>query len=79
MKTYLVKSYDKLNGAHKCTVTSMNGQVDDYMVDLLVNGDFPKDTNPEDLVGKVFKAKYDYPYIAIAMDVNPEPITECKS
>ena len=44
------------------------------LVDLMVCGNFPPDTDPESLVGKTFEAEYDYPYISIAMHVNPLPL-----
>lgn len=44
-------------------------------VDVMVNGDFPEETEPESIVGQRVECDYEYPYIAIAMNVrilNPE-------
>lgn len=65
MKTYKVLFYDKEYDAHLCKDENATR----YLVNLMVNGDFSKDTSPEDLVGKTFTADYDFPYIALAVNV----------
>ena len=45
-------------------------------IDLLVNGDLPKDTTPESLVGKTVKVHHLHAYVEIAHDV--EIIEEIK-
>jgi hypothetical protein len=67
MITYDVISYDAAGSHH--TVCDDEGMT--RFVDLMVNGDFPEDTDPNSLVGKRFDADYDYPLIAIAMNVRP--------
>jgi|DEB0MinimDraft_3_1074331.scaffolds.fasta_scaffold58616_4 hypothetical protein len=62
---YKVISYEKAQRAHR--VEDSEGHY--RLVDLMVSGDFPEDTQPEDLVGKTFKAKREFPFIAIAEGV----------
>ena len=38
-------------------------------VDLMVNGDFPEDFDPTELVGKTVEVERIHPYIAIAHNV----------
>ena len=62
---YKVSSYDYTQRAHWVEDDEGNKR----LVDLLVNGDFPEDVEPESLIGKTYRAAYDYPFIAIAMYV----------
>ena len=70
MPKYTVKYFRTSDNCHM--VIDEKGET--RLVDLMVCGNFPPDTDPESLVGKTFEAEYDYPYISIAMHVNPLPL-----
>ena len=63
---YKVLSYDEAQRAHQVEDDEGNKR----LVDLLVNGDFDEDVDPEALIGKTYRAAYDYPFIAIAVEVS---------
>ena len=79
MKTYKVLEYNpysndpkfmgRPSGTHTCLVSEPGRWDRKEYIDLMVNGDLPKDTDPESLVGRTFTAGYDYPYVSIAMYV----------
>jgi hypothetical protein len=54
---------------HTCLVSEPGQPTRTKYVDLMVNGDLPKDTDPESLVGRTFTSEYDYPYVSIAHGV----------
>ena len=60
-----VKSYNHHWMAHDCR--DGNGAI--RRIDLLVNGDFEKDMDPEDLVGKRVEINSVHPFIEIAHGV----------
>lgn len=60
-----VKLYEKWCNTHICEDKDGIGQ----RIDLMVDGAFPKGTDPESLVGKTIECEYTYPYISIAMGV----------
>lgn len=62
---YDVLKYDAANGCH--LVRDETERI--RRVDLIVNGDFPHDMEPESLIGKTVECDYEYPYVAIAMHV----------
>ena len=68
--TYRVLSYSELDLAHECI--DQNGTKS--YIDLMVDGGFPEGTTPESLVGNTYEAEYDFPYVSIAMGVNPNSI-----
>lgn len=45
-------------------------------VDMMVDGAFPPGIKAEDIVGKTYEVGFLSPYIEIANDVNPNPITD---
>ena len=58
----VIKDVDHPHNYHTCEDES--GRL--HRVDLLVNGDLPEETTPEDLVGKTVTVDYLAPYITIA-------------
>lgn len=62
---YKVIAYDEINRAHRVEDSKGNKR----LVDLMTDGDFPEDIEPEALEGKTFVADSEFPYIAIAMGV----------
>ena len=66
--TYKVISYDQAQQAHLVE----DSKVYRRLVDLMVHGDLPEDTQPQDLVGKTFTAEREFPFIAIAVGVEEE-------
>lgn len=62
---YKVRAYQKHTNVWECL--DKDGAV--YLIDLMVNGDFPEDTDPEFLVGKTVEVAGTFPYISIAHGV----------
>jgi len=60
-----IMSYDALNRCHR--VKDESGVI--RLVDVMINGDFPEETEPESIVGQKVEYRYEHPYIAIAMYV----------
>ena len=65
MEVFKILSYDPYVMCHR--VEDRQGKK--RLVDVMINGDFPEGTNPDELVGKTVACDYDYPYITIAMRV----------
>lgn len=62
MKRYKVISYDAYFNAHRCQV---EGEPYPRLVDLRIS-DLTRDMDPGSMIGKIFEADYDHPYLAIA-------------
>jgi hypothetical protein len=60
-----------LSGYNCHEVTDEKNQV--RMMDVMVAGDFPEDTDPESLVGETVYYDYEHPWIAIAQGVSIIP------
>lgn len=79
MKTYKVIRYNPGSSepdyagapvyTHTCIVSEPGKPSREEHIDLMINGDFPKDTDPKSLVGRTFTADYDYAYVSIAVRV----------
>lgn len=62
---YKVRAYQKHTNVWECL--DSEGSV--HLIDLMVNGDFPEDTDPEFLVGKTVEVDRMHTYISIAHGV----------
>lgn len=62
-----VRSYNREESYHFCDIGAFKG----LRIDLMVNGDFPEGTSPEELVGKEFTCDYLHAHEFIAMHVKP--------
>lgn len=68
--TLRVVGYNKQHQYHYC-VDENKGSC---RVDLMVNGDFPQDTDPQSLVGNTYEIDYKFPIIELAIGVNPNKV-----
>jgi hypothetical protein len=71
MLEYTVIGYNEIERCHKCKI---NNKI--RLVDLMINGDFPEETNPESLIGKTIEAEWEHPYISIATNVKIKNISQ---
>ena len=62
---FKVRLYETMLNTHIC----IDNDGHSHRIDLMVDGAFPKGTDPESLVGKTIECEYTYPYISIAMGV----------
>lgn len=70
--TFTVVGYIRTTDAHECVDSDGNK----HRIDLLVNGDLPPETKPEDLVGKRISCASTFPYISIGVGVEVEGVAE---
>lgn len=64
-KLYNVKKFNSDGNYH--VLEDLNGNK--YFMDIMVDGGWPEDTNPEDLVGKKIRMERSYAFISIAVGV----------
>ena len=71
-QTFVVVGYNSHADVHECVDSDGNK----HRIDLLVNGDLPPETKPEDLVGKRISCASTFPYISIGVGVEVEGVAE---